>query len=64
MNVVVKADIKVNSEEFCAATEDQASYDGMRGIIICSSTVLILCGFYCCFYNLFHDYIFISIKYV
>ena len=54
MNLVGEADIKVDSEEFCDANDDQANYNGMRSIID-----LMLHRFYCCFY----DYIFISIKY-
>ena len=58
MNLVGEADIKVDSEEFCDANDDQANYDGMRSIID-----LMLHRFFCRFYNLFYDYIFISIKY-
>ena len=36
-NLIAKADIKVDSGEFC-----RANYDGMWWIIICSSTVLML----------------------
>ena len=61
MNLIGEADIKVESEEFCGAYDDQANYDGNRWIIISFSTVLTLYRFYCCFYNLFHDYIFIPI---
>ena len=35
MNLIGEADIKVDSEEFCDANDDQANYDGMRWIIIC-----------------------------
>ena len=64
MNIIGEAHIKVDSEEFCDANDqDQANYDGMRWIIICSSAVLMLYRFYCCFYDLFYDYIFIAIKY-
>ena len=56
-NLIAKADIKVDSEEFC-----QANYDGMKLIIICSSTVL-MCLFYCYLYDLFQDYISIHNKY-
>ena len=55
--LIAKADIKVDSEEFC-----QANYDGMKLIIICSSTVLMLYLFYCCFYDLFQDHSSIPIK--
>ena len=58
-----KADIKANSEEFCDANGDQANCNGMERITICSTTFLMLHKFYRCFYNLFHHYIFISIKY-
>ena len=61
--VIVKPEIKVDSEEFSDANDDQANYDGMRWIIVCSFTVSMLYRFYCCFYDLFHDYIFILIKY-
>ena len=47
-NLIAKADIEVDSEEFC-----QENYDGKRWIIICSSTVLMLYRFYYCFYNFF-----------
>ena len=60
-NPMGKADIKVCSEEFCDANDDQANYDGKRWIIICLSLVLMLYRFYCCFYDLFHYYIFIFI---
>ena len=63
MILVGEADIKVDSEEFCDADDDQANFDGMRWIIICSSAVLMLFRFYCCFYNLIHHYILIYIKY-
>ena len=56
-NLIAKADIKVDPEEFC-----QANYEGMRWIIICSSTLLMY-FFYCCFYDLFQDYISIPVKY-
>ena len=35
INPIGKADIKVDSEEFCDANDDQANYDGTRWIIIC-----------------------------
>ena len=54
--LIAKADFKVDSEEFC-----HANYDGMRWIIICSSTILMLYIFYCCSYDLIQDYISISI---
>ena len=57
-NLIAKADIKGDSEEFC-----QENYDGMRWIIICLSTDLVLYLFYCCFYDLFQDCISIPIKY-
>ena len=63
MILIREADIKVDSEEFCDANDDQTNYEGMRWIIICFSTVFMLYRFYCCFYNLFYDYIFIPIKY-
>ena len=48
MNLIREADIKVESEEFCDANDDQPYYDGMRWIIIiCLSTILILYRFYC-----------------
>ena len=50
MNLIGEADIKVDSEEFCDANEDQANYDGMRWIIIHLSTVLMTYIFYCCFF--------------
>ena len=62
-NLVGEEDIKVDSEEFCDANEDQANYDGMRWIIIYSTIVLLMHRCYWCFYNLFHDYIHFSIKY-
>ena len=61
--VIVKSEIKVDSEEFSDANDDQANYNGTRWIIICSSTVLMLYRFDCCFYYLFHDYVSILIKY-
>ena len=51
MILIEEADIKVDSEDFCDANDDQINYDGMRWIIICSSTVLMLYRFYFCFYN-------------
>ena len=42
MNLIREEDIKVDSEEFCDENDDQANYDGMRWIIICSSIVLIV----------------------
>ena len=51
MNLIGEADIKVDSEEFYDVNDEQANYDGMRWIIICSSTVMMVYGFYCCFYN-------------
>ena len=45
MNLIGKADIKVDSEEFCDANDDQANYDGNRCIIICSFTLLMLYKF-------------------
>ena len=62
MSLIGEVDTKVDSEEFSDANDDQANYNGMRWIIICSSTVLVLYIFYWCFYNLFYDYIFIPIK--
>ena len=35
MNLIGEADIKVDSEEFYDANDDQANCDGMRWIIIC-----------------------------
>ena len=55
-NVMGKTDIKVDSEEFCDANDDQTNCEGTRWIAICSFAVLMLCRFYCCFYNLFHDF--------
>ena len=52
MILIREADIKVDSEEICDANDDQANYDGMRWIIICSYTVLMYL-FYSCFYDLF-----------
>ena len=46
MNLIGEADIKLDSEEFCDANDDQANYDGMRWIIICLSTVLMPYRFY------------------
>ena len=63
MILIGEADIKVESEEFCDAKDDQANYNGTRWNIICLSTVLMLYKFYCFFYNLFYVYIFIPIKY-
>ena len=63
MILIEEADIKVESEEFCDAKDDQANYNGTRWNIICLSTVLMLYRFYCCFYILFHVYICIPIKY-
>ena len=51
MVLIEEADIKVDSEEFCDANDDQASYDGTRWIIICLSTIFMLYIFYCCFYT-------------
>ena len=34
INPNVKADIKVDSEDFCIANDDQTNYDGMRRIIV------------------------------
>ena len=48
MILIGEADIKVNSEEFYDANDDQANFDGMRWIFICLSTVLMLYRFYCC----------------
>ena len=62
-NLIREADIKEESEEFCDANDDQANCSGTRWIVICLSTVFMLYRFYCCFYNLFHDYISIPIKY-
>ena len=50
MNLIGEADIKVDSEEFCDAKDDQANYDGMRWIIIRLSTVLMPYRFYCYFF--------------
>ena len=30
INIIGKADIKVDSEEFCQGNDDQANYQGMR----------------------------------
>ena len=35
MNLIRETDIKVDSEKFCDANDDQANYDGARWIIIC-----------------------------
>ena len=56
MNSIVKADIKVDSEEFFDTSDDQANYDGKRQIFIGSSTALMIYRFYYCFYNLCYDY--------
>ena len=40
MNLIVKAEIEVDSKEFCNVKDDQANYDGRRWIIICSSEFL------------------------
>ena len=61
MNLIREADIIVDSEEFCNVNDDQANYDGTRWIINCLSAVFMLHRFYCCFYNLFQDYIFIPV---
>ena len=53
MSLIGEEDIKVDSEEFCDANDDQANYDGMMWIIICSSIVLMMHRCYWCFYNLF-----------
>ena len=43
MNLIVKAEIDVDSKEFCDANRKyQENYDGMRWIIICSSKYLML----------------------
>ena len=63
MNLIWKADIKVDSQEFSYVNDDQGIYDGMRWIIICSSIVLMMHRCYWCFYNLYHNYIFFPIKY-
>ena len=42
INLIGKAEIKVDSEEFFQVNDDQANYDGMRLIIICSSTLLMM----------------------
>ena len=53
-DLIAKADIKVESEKFY-----QANYDGMKLIIICSSTVLMLynihfiVAFIFCFMDIF-----------
>ena len=47
MNLIGEDDIKVDSEEFCDANDDQANYDGTRLIIICLSTVHMPYRFYC-----------------
>ena len=57
LNLIGEADIKVDSEEFWDANDDQANYDSMRWIIICLSIVFMPHRFYSCFYNLFHDYV-------
>ena len=44
--LIGEADIKVDSEEFCDTNDDQVNYDGMKWIIICSSTVFMLYRFY------------------
>ena len=62
MNVIVKADIEVGSKKFCDANDDQANYDGMRWIVICSSDFLMLYIFNVTFFDLLHDYIFINTK--
>ena len=46
MDLIMKADIKVDFEEFWDANNDQANYDGERLIIICSSKVWMLYRFY------------------
>ena len=59
MILIREADIKVDSEEFCDANDGQANCDGMREIIICSSTVLMLynihfiVAFIFCFMDIF-----------
>ena len=63
MNLNGEADIKVDSEEFLDANNDQANCDGTMWIIIRFFTVFIMHTFYCCFYNRFHDYDFIPVKY-
>ena len=60
INLIGEADIKVDPEVFCDANDDQANFNGTRRIIICLSTIFILYIFYCCFYDLFLEYIFIS----
>ena len=60
MNLIGEAGIKLDSEEFSDANDDQANHDGTRWIIICLSTVVKLYRFYCCSYNLLQDYIFIT----
>ena len=50
MSLNGEENIEVDSEEFCDANDDQANYDGMMQITICSSTVL-MCLFYCCLYD-------------
>ena len=42
MNLIWKADIKVDSRELSDVNDGQGSYDGMRWIIICSSIVLMM----------------------
>ena len=63
MNLIVKADIEVDSKEFCDVNDDQANYDGMRWIVICSSDFLMLYRFNVTSFDLLHNYIFILIKY-
>ena len=40
MNLIGEADVKVDSEEFCNANDDQSNYDGNKWIIVCSQTFL------------------------
>ena len=63
INLIEEANIKVDSEEVCDPNDNQANYDGNKWIFICSSMVFMLYRFYCCYYNIFHHYIFIPIKY-
>ena len=52
MSPIEETDIKVDSEEFCDANDDQANYDGTRWIIICLSTGFIV-AFINCFMTIF-----------
>ena len=51
INLIGEANMKVDSEEFCDANDNQINYDGTRWINFRWFTVFMFYRFYCCFYN-------------